>query len=376
MGSFELVRGKHKYHVNFGKRIPKHVLKQHQEEIGQEEEVLSESEVLKSEKRKLDSSSCEEDLEMPLRKLDNGMPISMTKSECVESATCSTEGITAESKDTKGAVKRKRGLDVKDGDNSLWTADDEECSRKRPKLDQAEEKPVKKEVSKGKKKAIRSSVKPRQASLDCFVSSESSNQVSDLLDSSHNPQWEELDTLLIMRYGGVNHSTKIACFDLDSTLIETVSGRKFATGPTDWKFMKGVLEKLRSLHCDGFKIVIFTNQAKLKKEVFYEKIGAIASQLKVPILLMASLSKDQYRKPCIGMWEYLVERENGREGVDMETSFYVGDAAGRVEGWRPGRRVCAVIQHHTHTHTRVIAVSSYVCLLLYMCKELKEIMHT
>jgi hypothetical protein len=43
-----------------------------------------------------------------------------------------------------------------------------------------------------------------------------------------------------MQFGGnstpKNESVKIAGFDMDHTLIEPKSNKKFGTGPTDWKF--------------------------------------------------------------------------------------------------------------------------------------------
>lgn len=48
-------------------------------------------------------------------------------------------------------------------------------------------------------------------------------------------------------------SVKIAGFDMDGTLIEPKSNKKFATGPTDWKFWDdSVKTKLSQLHSEGF----------------------------------------------------------------------------------------------------------------------------
>jgi bifunctional polynucleotide phosphatase/kinase len=57
-----------------------------------------------------------------------------------------------------------------------------------------------------------------------------------------------------------NGTVKVAGFDMDGTLIEPKSNKKFGTGPTDWKFWDdSVKTKLSELHKEGFKIVIFTN---------------------------------------------------------------------------------------------------------------------
>ena len=48
------------------------------------------------------------------------------------------------------------------------------------------------------------------------------------------------------------------------------------------------------------------------------------------IRAFAACQKDQFRKPCTGMWE-LMERSSGVT-ANKEISFYCGDAAGRPGG--------------------------------------------
>ena len=61
------------------------------------------------------------------------------------------------------------------------------------------------------------------------------------------------------------------------------------------------------------------------------KIAAIFNALDIPISLYAATEKDNYRKPRSRMWTEALEHFDldGVDGVDMENSFYVGDAAGR-----------------------------------------------
>ena len=68
-------------------------------------------------------------------------------------------------------------------------------------------------------------------------------------------------------------------------------------------------------------------------------IGKLGISSKCPVVCLFATAHDEYRKPCIGMWEIL---ENdflkSRECViNLSESFFVGDAAGRVEAWKPGK---------------------------------------
>ena len=151
----------------------------------------------------------------------------------------------------------------------------------------------------------------------------------------------EYGTLIVCKYGSQRQCDKIAGFDLDSTIIETASGRKFATDHTDWKLMPRVESKLGELHRSGCRIVIFSNQGgiargKPTKEDFMKKISSISIRLRVPLLVIAATNRDIYRKPCTGMWSHLLEHENGKIVPKLASSFYVGDAAGRFADWRKG----------------------------------------
>ena len=174
-----------------------------------------------------------------------------------------------------------------------------------------------------------------QRSLETFFKFKSTSPIQ------MKSKWNEYDTLILFSTGQPYTSRKIAAFDLDGTLIETISGKKFASGPNDWKFKAKVPEKLRSLHSTGFRIVIFTNQAgmpkgKPTKEDLRKKLQSIADKLGMHILVLISSGHDIYRKPCVGMWDHMVQYENGGLEPDLSCSFFVGDAAGRFPDWKPG----------------------------------------
>ena len=120
----------------------------------------------------------------------------------------------------------------------------------------------------------------------------------------------------------------IACFDLDYTLIKPKSGKKFPIDKDDWEWMfPNVPDKLREYYEKKYTIVIFTNQKKLKNlEDFTYKIHMIEKQLQIPINVFISIANDYYRKPHTGMFDKLVTLTN----IDIEKSFYCGDAAGRT----------------------------------------------
>lgn len=159
-------------------------------------------------------------------------------------------------------------------------------------------------------------------------------------------RWEDIDSKLLYIFTSkdVIASDKVAAYDLDGTLIKTKSGNVFPKTIDDWQIAyPEVPGKLKSLHKNGFKIVLFTNQAgiskgKLKIEDFKQKIGSIQAKLNVPFQVFVSTGKGKYRKPLTGMWDALTQLKNDGIKVDRARSFYVGDAAGRPEQKKPVKR--------------------------------------
>lgn len=158
--------------------------------------------------------------------------------------------------------------------------------------------------------------------------------------------------MLVGRYDGSgtddtksNKRTKVAAFDLDSTLITSASGKKFSNDPSDWKWWDPTVPaKLRSIYQDGYRVIILSNQNGLSlhrepgakgpdntKRVapFKQKISAVLTQLDIPTSIYAATAKDVFRKPRTGMWWELCD-DYHLEDVDKEASIFVGDAGGRV----------------------------------------------
>ncbi|KAI8959549.1 PNK3P-domain-containing protein [Daldinia sp. FL1419] len=180
-------------------------------------------------------------------------------------------------------------------------------------------------------------------------------RVSDGNDSS--------PTLLVGRYepekideSGRRKRRKIAAFDLDSTLITTASGKKFADDPSDWKWWdSSVPSRLRKLYEEDYQVVILSNQGgltlhpdpkskapkagtKAKVDKFKQKCSAVLAQLELPTTIYAATGYDGFRKPRTGMWSEVCRDYGLREDeVDLEDSIFVGDAGGRTAQLKSGK---------------------------------------
>ena len=154
--------------------------------------------------------------------------------------------------------------------------------------------------------------------------------------------WKQSGSILIGSTNGqVKSSNKVAGFDIDGTIITTKSGRKFPVDVNDWKVQFSVIPgRLQKLVKENYKVVFFTNQLGIKKKKlsvgdFQSKIESLVDILNIPVIVLAACESDINRKPCIGMWNHFCQYYNGGIDVHKVNSFYVGDAAGRVENWAP-----------------------------------------
>jgi len=133
------------------------------------------------------------------------------------------------------------------------------------------------------------------------------------------------------------YTSKIAGFDLDSTLIEPKKGGFKYKDENDWKFMfDNVPHILEKLSKSGYCIIIITNQAGMEKkndvkeDVWMKKINYVVASLNIDICIFCSKGHDKYRKPIPTFFNMI---ENDMIEYDIKInktkSFYCGDACGR-----------------------------------------------
>ncbi|EGC30954.1 hypothetical protein DICPUDRAFT_6215, partial [Dictyostelium purpureum] len=160
-------------------------------------------------------------------------------------------------------------------------------------------------------------------------------------------QWVRDGTITFYVGEEINRS-KIAGFDMDSTLIETKSGRVFATDCNDWVWWDpSVPNNLRKLYKDGYQVIIITNQGGIgggskfdqsKYNSITKKICILEKELGFPLVAIAACADDANRKPSNKMWLKLRELTDGKVIINESESFYCGDAAGRPTGWKAGKK--------------------------------------
>lgn len=132
---------------------------------------------------------------------------------------------------------------------------------------------------------------------------------------------------------------RVCAFDMDHTVITTKQGgrRSFSLGPHDWKFLNDqVAPTLTQLGQDSHNLVVlFTNQSTFSVKPgsksfsnLQAKFKQVSTKLGIPIRLYAAVTKNSpYRKPSPRMWKQF--KADLAAEIDMEESFFVGDAAGR-----------------------------------------------
>ena len=159
-------------------------------------------------------------------------------------------------------------------------------------------------------------------------------------------RWSALHESLLARVDPASApNARVAAFDLDDTLQKTRSGKPgyMVTDLADFVYWSdAVRPKIRELHAQGVKIVVFSNQGGVKgalegkrAAVVRARLDALAADLQVPLLAFCATQKGPekdpkgFRKPLAGMWDHFASACNGGVAPNLTECYYVGDAAGR-----------------------------------------------
>ncbi|CAJ1960046.1 unnamed protein product [Cylindrotheca closterium] len=149
-----------------------------------------------------------------------------------------------------------------------------------------------------------------------------------------------MDSVIIRKVRGEKPRKKVAAMDLDGTLtVWRISG--WPSRLEHYELWSSTIpSQLRSLHDDGHKLVIFSNQGAIRKSHDGKKatlvknvINWIAGLVDRPIhavMSTKSLKNDptnSYHKPSEKMWDVAIRFLNNREPFDVTKSFFVGDSA-------------------------------------------------
>ena len=137
----------------------------------------------------------------------------------------------------------------------------------------------------------------------------------------------EVTPTLLTHVGKTTSTTKVACFDLDWTLIRPIKSRFFADS-YDFSFLPNRICGLKAIQED-YTIVIFTNQKFKGKRLHtaLERINNVIASFQVQEIfpwVFVSTGEDEFRKPNTGMWLVF-----SQYFPDLSEKLFIGDAAGR-----------------------------------------------
>ncbi|XWS10899.1 hypothetical protein CRYUN_Cryun38cG0037900 [Craigia yunnanensis] len=197
------------------------------------------------------------------------------------------------------------------------------------------------ELEESNSKKIKLSVSNEKAELDIAFSV---SEVKDnYKDAALEPKWKAFQTIIFLeRDDGLHDSGKIAAFDFDGCLAKTSVKRYGCSTYIHMKLHKS------DIYWHWMNDVIFTNESNIdrwknKRQVAVDsKIGRLNNfikQVKVPMQVFIACgvgsaggkADDPFRKPNPGMWHFMEKHFNSGITIDMDQSFYVGDAAGRPD---------------------------------------------
>lgn len=133
----------------------------------------------------------------------------------------------------------------------------------------------------------------------------------------------KLTESLILPPKVTSRSRMMGIFDFDGTLVKPKEGRRFPKDKDDWEWLDASIpHKLKALSKEKIRLVIVTDQSKPWK---VEMIQHVVEHLKLNITVIIGVKDEQKPNPSL----FLRTLPN----YNKETSFYIGDAAGRGTDW-------------------------------------------
>ena len=158
-------------------------------------------------------------------------------------------------------------------------------------------------------------------------------------NSGASPKWTAMHGSFMARVDpACAPNANVAAFDLDDTLQKTRSGRPgYAVSELGFGSGPSAGDAVRSVHARGHAVVIFSNQGGVRAldgkraDVVRRRVDAGATWA-CPCTFLRHAER---RKPvwlpqaANGRVATLRDEVQRRVSIDLETSYYVGDAAGR-----------------------------------------------
>lgn len=137
---------------------------------------------------------------------------------------------------------------------------------------------------------------------------------------------------LVIRPSKLVDTDKLAVFDFDWTMVKPTGGRKFPKDENDWVWWRSTVPKVLKEYAKAkYRMIILTDQSKEWKITM---IKNVIKQLKIPFTVIVGVDKNMQKpNPALFQSEILE--------FDKDTSFYVGDAAGREGEWSDKDKVFA-----------------------------------
>jgi bifunctional polynucleotide phosphatase/kinase len=131
----------------------------------------------------------------------------------------------------------------------------------------------------------------------------------------------------IININNAIYKSKMASFDYDWTLVCPNDDKIFPKNIDDWKLLfDTIIDKLNSYYNNEYMLVIFTNQSKEWK---IKQIQNFCKSLNLPIFIVIAFKDKSIYKPNKKLFEAFIKDNY----IDLNNSFYVGDALGRSGDW-------------------------------------------